>query len=176
MIRILLAEDHPDMQLAIHRLLEEEGATVVATPDGREALARFRTDRFNVVLMGMGEPLHNYDATMKALRMLADEHGLSRTLEVALRGQDRLGRADHEERAEVADDEGRLRPRRDARNLERAVDVRRLARVEHPDAMAERPLEREQVVQQRGAAAPMADYKDRRPDKLSFTNSAAINQ
>ena len=26
--------------------------------------------------MGMGEPLHNYDATMKALRMLADEHGL----------------------------------------------------------------------------------------------------
>jgi 23S rRNA (adenine2503-C2)-methyltransferase len=31
--------------------------------------------RFNVVLMGMGEPLHNYDETMKALRMLADEHG-----------------------------------------------------------------------------------------------------
>jgi len=28
------------------------------------------------VLMGMGEPLHNYDATMKALRMLADEQGL----------------------------------------------------------------------------------------------------
>ena len=24
----------------------------------------------------MGEPLHNYDATMKALRILADEHGL----------------------------------------------------------------------------------------------------
>ncbi len=31
---------------------------------------------FNVVLMGMGEPLHNYDATMKALRLLYDEHGL----------------------------------------------------------------------------------------------------
>jgi len=31
---------------------------------------------FNVVLMGMGEPLHNYDATMKALRMAADEEGL----------------------------------------------------------------------------------------------------
>src|SRR5207247_1861679 len=31
---------------------------------------------FNIVLMGMGEPLHNYDATMKALRMLADEQGL----------------------------------------------------------------------------------------------------
>ncbi len=31
---------------------------------------------FNVVLMGMGEPLHNYDATMKALRILADDEGL----------------------------------------------------------------------------------------------------
>jgi len=32
---------------------------------------------FNLVLMGMGEPLHNYDETMKALRMLNDEHGLA---------------------------------------------------------------------------------------------------
>jgi 23S rRNA (adenine2503-C2)-methyltransferase len=31
---------------------------------------------FNIVLMGMGEPLHNYDATMKAIRMLADPKGL----------------------------------------------------------------------------------------------------
>ena len=33
--------------------------------------------RFNIVLMGMGEPLHNYDATMKALRILSEEHGLA---------------------------------------------------------------------------------------------------
>src|SRR5687767_871632 len=33
--------------------------------------------RFNIVLMGMGEPLHNYDAVMKALRILADDHGLA---------------------------------------------------------------------------------------------------
>src|SRR5687767_15572695 len=32
---------------------------------------------FNIVLMGMGEPLHNYDNTMKALRMLHTEHGLA---------------------------------------------------------------------------------------------------
>ena len=36
-----------------------------------------RDTPFNIVLMGMGEPLHNYDETMKALRMLADEHGLA---------------------------------------------------------------------------------------------------
>ena len=31
---------------------------------------------FNIVLMGMGEPLHNYDATMKALRLLNEKVGL----------------------------------------------------------------------------------------------------
>ena len=32
---------------------------------------------FNIVLMGMGEPLHNYDNTMKALRMLHAQEGLA---------------------------------------------------------------------------------------------------
>src|SRR3954463_858763 len=32
---------------------------------------------FNIVLMGMGEPLHNYDNTMKALRILHSEQGLA---------------------------------------------------------------------------------------------------
>src|SRR5262245_20544032 len=40
-----------------------------------EALG-LRDTAFNIVLMGMGEPLHNYDETMKALRIIADEHGL----------------------------------------------------------------------------------------------------
>ena len=34
-------------------------------------------EAFNIVLMGMGEPLHNYDETMKALRLIGDEHGLA---------------------------------------------------------------------------------------------------
>jgi 23S rRNA (adenine2503-C2)-methyltransferase len=36
-----------------------------------------REARFNIVLMGMGEPLHNYDETMKALRILCDEDGFA---------------------------------------------------------------------------------------------------
>ena len=32
---------------------------------------------FNIVMMGMGEPLHNYDETMKALRIVCDEHGFA---------------------------------------------------------------------------------------------------
>src|SRR5687768_15795372 len=33
--------------------------------------------RFNIVLMGMGEPLHNYEQVMQALRILADDHGMA---------------------------------------------------------------------------------------------------
>ena len=32
---------------------------------------------FNIVLMGMGEPLHNYDATLKALHIINDQHGMA---------------------------------------------------------------------------------------------------
>jgi 23S rRNA (adenine2503-C2)-methyltransferase len=41
------------------------------------AALNLREGPFNVVLMGMGEPLHNYDETMSALRILADEHGFA---------------------------------------------------------------------------------------------------
>src|SRR6185436_9773907 len=36
-----------------------------------------RGKAFNIVLMGMGEQLHNYDETMKALRILNDPEGLA---------------------------------------------------------------------------------------------------
>jgi len=36
-----------------------------------------RDKAFNIVLMGMGEPLHNYDAVMKAMRMLCDPRGFA---------------------------------------------------------------------------------------------------
>jgi len=35
---------------------------------------------FNIVLMGMGEPLHNYDNVMKAIRILHDEDGLNMSM------------------------------------------------------------------------------------------------
>jgi 23S rRNA (adenine2503-C2)-methyltransferase len=38
---------------------------------------KLRESKFNIVLMGMGEPLHNYDNTMKALRILNDKYGLA---------------------------------------------------------------------------------------------------
>jgi 23S rRNA (adenine2503-C2)-methyltransferase len=35
---------------------------------------------FNIVFMGMGEPLHNYDNVMKAIRILHDEDGLNMSM------------------------------------------------------------------------------------------------
>lgn len=36
----------------------------------------WRDDRFNLVFMGMGEPLANYEPTMEAIRILHDPHGV----------------------------------------------------------------------------------------------------
>jgi 23S rRNA (adenine2503-C2)-methyltransferase len=46
----------------------------------RDNLSLETRDSFNIVLMGMGEPLHNYDNVMKALRILHDEHGLNMSM------------------------------------------------------------------------------------------------
>ena len=46
----------------------------------RDNLAWEARDSFNIVLMGMGEPLHNYDNVTKALRILHDEHGLNMSM------------------------------------------------------------------------------------------------
>jgi 23S rRNA (adenine2503-C2)-methyltransferase len=45
-------------------------------PDG-EPIAEAETRLRNVVLMGMGEPLHNFDAVMKAVDIMLDSAGLS---------------------------------------------------------------------------------------------------
>ena len=46
----------------------------------RDNLAWEERDNFNIVMMGMGEPLHNYDNVMKALRILHDEHGMNMSM------------------------------------------------------------------------------------------------
>jgi 23S rRNA (adenine2503-C2)-methyltransferase len=43
----------------------------------REKIA---SQSFNIVLMGMGEPLHNYDSVMKAIRILHDPDGLNMSM------------------------------------------------------------------------------------------------
>lgn len=46
----------------------------------RDNLSDELRDSFNIVLMGMGEPLHNYDNVMKAIRILHDPEGLNMSM------------------------------------------------------------------------------------------------
>jgi len=46
----------------------------------RDNLSLETRDSFNIVLMGMGEPLHNYDNVMKAIRILHDPDGMNMSM------------------------------------------------------------------------------------------------
>jgi signal transduction histidine kinase/CheY-like chemotaxis protein/HPt (histidine-containing phosphotransfer) domain-containing protein len=63
-LRILLAEDNPvNQQLAI-RVLEKQGHSVVVANNGREALERFDTEVFDLILMDVHMPeMNGFEAT-----------------------------------------------------------------------------------------------------------------
>ncbi len=62
-------------QMGLQRNLS--AAEIVAQVMVMGAFERWKDEGFNVVFMGMGEPLANYDAVMEAVRILHDEHGLN---------------------------------------------------------------------------------------------------
>jgi CheY-like chemotaxis protein len=55
-LRILLAEDHPDIQIAVRRLLESSGASIVSAYDGQEARERAHEEAFDLILMDLRMP------------------------------------------------------------------------------------------------------------------------
>jgi 23S rRNA (adenine2503-C2)-methyltransferase len=58
--------------------LREEARAALPAPDGSAAPCQGRDGNWqisNVVLMGMGEPLLNFDHTVSALRLMLDDHG-----------------------------------------------------------------------------------------------------
>src|SRR5439155_17693316 len=63
-----------DLQLGLTRNLTPGEIVTQALIAQRENTS---SRGFNIVLMGMGEPLHNYDNVMKAIRILHDEDGLN---------------------------------------------------------------------------------------------------
>lgn len=50
-LRILLVEDNPVNQKLTPRLLSNKGATVRLAANGRQALAAFKHERFDLILM-----------------------------------------------------------------------------------------------------------------------------
>jgi 23S rRNA (adenine2503-C2)-methyltransferase len=67
-------------QLGLIRNLSAGEILTQALIAQRGNLSAEARDSFNIVLMGMGEPLHNYDNVMKALRILHDVHGMNMSM------------------------------------------------------------------------------------------------
>ena len=67
-------------QLGLTRNLTAGEIVTQAIIAQRDNLRWESRDSFNIVMMGMGEPLHNYDNVMKAIRILHDEHGLNMSM------------------------------------------------------------------------------------------------
>ncbi|HEX7943831.1 MAG TPA: ATP-binding protein, partial [Phenylobacterium sp.] len=83
-LRILAAEDNKTNQLLLHALLEPLDVTVRMTSDGAEALAAFRDQDFDLVLMDIQMPVMNGVDAVRAIRALEAERGGSRTPILAL--------------------------------------------------------------------------------------------
>ncbi len=66
--------------LTRHLTAGEIVAQVLIAQRDNLSMAPESRDSFNIVLMGMGEPLHNYDSVMKAIRILHDDHGLNMSM------------------------------------------------------------------------------------------------
>jgi CheY-like chemotaxis protein len=67
-LRILLAEDHPDLHEALRRQLQRAGATVVSAHDGEEAVAKVGSAEFDLILMDLRLPHMDGLEAIRALR------------------------------------------------------------------------------------------------------------
>ena len=67
-LRVLLAEDHPTNQRVVQLILSSQGADVVITGDGAQAVAAFKAGVFDVVLMDMQMPVMDGLTATRAIR------------------------------------------------------------------------------------------------------------
>lgn len=70
-MRVLLAEDEPDIQLITRLALEDAGCTVVAVSDGQAAVEAAQIELFDVVLLDVMMP--RVDGFTACARLQADQ-------------------------------------------------------------------------------------------------------
>jgi two-component system, sensor histidine kinase and response regulator len=74
-LRVLFAEDDPVAQLIVRTLLEKQGYVTVLAKNGREALARYHAEPFDLVLTDLQMPEMDGVALTDALRSLEAANG-----------------------------------------------------------------------------------------------------
>jgi signal transduction histidine kinase/CheY-like chemotaxis protein len=78
-LKVLLAEDHPTNQTVVRLILEPHDVKLTIAPDGLEALERFKSARFDLILMDLRMPGLNGLELTGAIRSLELETGQERT-------------------------------------------------------------------------------------------------
>lgn len=90
-MRVLLVEDVPDIRDALTTLLRAEGAEVMATGSGREAVDLLGQHQFDVVLSDLGLPDIPGDVLIRQVR--AGSTGRARVVVITGYGEPYLTRA-----------------------------------------------------------------------------------
>lgn len=83
-LRILAVEDNPANQMVVRCLLEPLGFEIVTADDGREGVAKFQQERFDMVLMDMQMPVMDGLDAMRLIRAEEARLGSRRTPMVML--------------------------------------------------------------------------------------------
>jgi signal transduction histidine kinase/DNA-binding response OmpR family regulator len=79
-VRVLLAEDHPVNRTVVVRLLGNQGASVVAASNGREALEHWSKGRFDILVLDLEMP--EVDGLGVAREVRASERGTNERLPI----------------------------------------------------------------------------------------------
>ena len=82
-LKILAAEDADDNRFLLQAMLKKSPHTLEFAVDGHEALERFRTGRYDLILMDMQMPVMDGYAATREIRTLERDRGLGHTPIVA---------------------------------------------------------------------------------------------
>jgi len=89
-LRVLVAEDNPTNRLLVTSLLEKRGHSVLQTRSGRDALAAFSSEKFDLIIMDVQMPEMNGLEAAAAIRNLESPHA-TRTPILALTAHSMAG-------------------------------------------------------------------------------------
>jgi CheY-like chemotaxis protein len=78
-IRVLAAEDHPVNRKVVEYIMQAAGAELTCVENGKEALATFKREPFDVVLMDMQMPVMDGLAATRAIRAFEKKAGRGHT-------------------------------------------------------------------------------------------------
>jgi CheY-like chemotaxis protein len=78
-VHVLLAEDHPTNRMVVELILGSSGVEVTSVEDGAKAVDRFKTQRFDAVIMDVQMPVMDGLTAIRAIRELEAQAGVPRT-------------------------------------------------------------------------------------------------